>query len=122
MKKERKSHKHIKFQKLIREGIIELGATQTGAGVYQYTLQTALGELLITMHDSDLVHPSTIYSVYTRFKDVERASIRLSCNPFSGKWNFHYFVKDNDPEEIAKEILFEITHLEGYRSDKVPVT
>jgi len=113
MKKERKSRKQIKFQETIRNGILELGATET-KGIYKYSLETPLGELLITMHAEDLTYrTSTIYSVYTRFKEPERAKQKLDCNPFSGKWNFHEFMDDGEPVELAEKILQSIKEITG---------
>ena len=72
---------------------------------YDYILDTKHGELLVGIHYVGQNDDSEVLSVYTRFKDVDRAKQQLDCNPYSGKWNFHIPVKYHTPEEVAENIL-----------------
>jgi len=72
-----------------------------------YSLKTKYGKLTI-ITPSDL--HSSVYTVFTRFEDVDRAKEHTSCNPYSGKWNFHEFV-ERDPNEFAERVISTIKRI-----------
>jgi len=81
-KRQEKAQEH--FQAAVTDFIISLGAEP--GRFYDYELDTPVGLLHLSVHDNWLA---------TRFDDVGlgRAfteSCGRSCNPYSGKWNFHY--------------------------------
>jgi hypothetical protein len=60
---------------------------------YDYEIDTPAGLLGITFWDD---------AIMTRFSDVDRgksftSTVGLLCNPFSGKWNYHFA---NDPASL----------------------
>lgn len=65
-----------------------------------WTLQTIAGELDITLHKSDLTDGTSVFSIFGRFSNVEKAKKKLDAlslnrlNPHSGKWNFHSLDSD----------------------------
>jgi len=67
--------------------IEDLGGIKTGKHPvdYQYTLDTVAGELEIRV-DEDSQH---CFTMFCKFKDVERAKNKFDCNPYSGKYNVH---------------------------------
>jgi hypothetical protein len=69
-----------KFRQRVTNFIRALGGVEAN-GVYGFKLRTPIGELGISVWDA---------AIMCRFDDVERASKETCCNPFSGKWNWHY--------------------------------
>lgn len=71
------------FDTRIRAILEQAGATLGQWG--EYTLETRYGHLS--------AHPTMFYdecTVFCRFSDPARAAHGVDCNPYSGKWNFHY--------------------------------
>lgn len=101
--------KQKQFYSAMQTGLQELGVLEgdTFKGSYPQMLSTKYGKLLIKVTKDK----SKVYTCFTRFEDVDKAKELHNCNPFSGKWNFHYFVKDNAPEEIADHILNKIKNI-----------
>ena len=65
--------------------LLSLGAEQSDD---HFTLQTKAGKLTLHPDENKTVGPGT---VFTRFDDPQAARQFVDCNPFSGKWNHHYF-------------------------------
>jgi hypothetical protein len=74
-------------------------------GFYDLELDTPAGLLNLSVYED---------WVATRFEDVERAAtitkaIGRPCNPYSGKWNFHYYdgtVESLNPDEVILDLSF----------------
>jgi len=92
-----------RFHKEMLKGLKELGVTEDNPSIYRFTLETKYGKLYISLHEED--RKSKVHSCYTRFEDVDEAKKHLNCNPFSGKWNFHEYVKGYVPEEVAQSFV-----------------
>ncbi|MNJ77960.1 hypothetical protein D3C77_755830 [compost metagenome] len=60
--------------------------------------------------DQDL---SSVYTIFGRFEEVEKASKMLPCNPYTGKYNFHSYNR----EEVIRGIE---TMLERYAYEIEP--
>ncbi len=80
----RKKQRELFLSKVV-ELLLHLGAQQEEE---RYTLQTRPGMLTL--------HPTANFgdglgTVFTRFDDPQAARQLVDCNPYSGKWNFHYF-------------------------------
>lgn len=91
------------FRQAVTEYIIGLGAVK--GSFYDYELTTPAGLLHLSVWDTTLM---------TRFDDVDRAkhltaSCSQSCNPYSGKWNFHF---SNDPDSLRPDAV--LSHLRHY--------
>ena len=73
------------FLEKVRELLLLLSARQEGD---EFVLQTRAGRLRLhpDSHDDD-----GLGTVFGRFDDPEAARQIVDCNPFSGKWNHHYF-------------------------------
>jgi len=56
-----------------------------------YEINTRLGKLYIKIDNE----PSSVFTVFARFEDVEKASKMLPCNPYSGKYNFHSYNRES---------------------------
>jgi hypothetical protein len=67
-----------------------LGAEKTVGRMYPYKLRTRAGDLWISVRPNIAGAGA---SVFTRFEDVEAAKTLgvLHLNPYSGKWNHHFF-------------------------------
>jgi hypothetical protein len=63
----------------------EFGAQQNLDAMYDWELDTPVGKLGCTVRNGEL---------FCRFDNPEAAALVTSCNPYSGKWNFHYTGKD----------------------------
>jgi nucleoid DNA-binding protein len=59
-----------------------------------YKIETIVGELLLTINKEQ----SIIYTVFGRFKDIDKAKEKFDSNPFTGKYNF--LSSDNIDEAI----------------------
>lgn len=79
-----------RWVKKVEARLKSLGAEQTEHH-YPWKLETPVGllRLIVDPHTGRGVKgPGT---VFTRFEEPERAKCRVACNPYSGKWNHHYF-------------------------------
>jgi hypothetical protein len=65
--------------------LLSLGAQQQGD---EFIVQTKVGKL--TLHPTEN-RAEGLGTVFTRFDDEKAARQLVDCNPFSGKWNFHFF-------------------------------
>lgn len=94
----------LKFRKLIISILNKYGAKLTEGEYHQYSLETPLGRLSLTVYDG-AEHRSFDPWVASRFDDPERAARRLGreMNGYSGKWNHHFGngTGNIDPEECA---------------------
>lgn len=81
------------FKKRVCDFLSAVGATQSD-GCYEWKLSTAIGDLDISVWDA---------AIMCRFADVEQGTdftrkfTGQSCNPYSGKWNWHF---DDDADEL----------------------
>jgi hypothetical protein len=91
-KKERQQFVHKVIQLLL-----SLGAKQDAGENYRFTLQTKAGILRLHPDENQTSGPGTLF---TRFDDPATARQLVDCNPFSGKWNHHYF----DPWNVEMAI------------------
>ena len=95
-----------RFHKEMLKGLKELGAKEDDSYGYPFSLETKYGKLYISVHEED--KQSKIHSCFTQFDNVDEAKKHLNCNPYSGKWNFHEYIKGNIPEEIAQSFIRQI--------------
>lgn len=65
--------------------LLELGAEPLD---YEFVLQTKAGRL--TLHPTENM-AAGLGTVFSRFDNPQAARQLVNCNPFSGKWNFHFF-------------------------------
>ena len=65
--------------------LLDLGAEPRD---YEFTLNTKAGLLKIHPTENSVEGLGT---VFTRFDDPKAARELVGCNPYSGKWNFHFF-------------------------------
>ena len=103
--------KQERFHKIMIKGLEGLGAefidNMPGP---RYGLMTPAGQLTITLGS---ITQSLI--VFTRFEEPHRAVEHnvVGCNPHSGKWNFHYGYRGQDPKEAADYALRVISRVAG---------
>ena len=76
---------HARFRTAVTDYLLSKGAVADGR-FHDYRIETPAGPLGISVWET---------SIMTRFDDVERgqaftASCGFRCNPYSGKWNFHF--------------------------------
>jgi hypothetical protein len=83
-----KSKRQLKAEQRFDEAVTDfvLSQCERPGTFYEYELDTPAGLLHISVHEG---------WVATRFDDVALGtkfteSCGRSCNPYSGKWNFHY--------------------------------
>ncbi len=86
-----------RFMSLIKVELQRLGAVDTGHPcMYPWSIETRAGSLLIHPYADEID-----FWIACRFEDVSRAREVLGVkpyqvsgrlNPYSGKWNFHYYV------------------------------
>lgn len=95
--------KALKFNNILEKWLLK-NAIKTDHH-YPWTLETKAGQLRISLDEPE--QRAKVLSLYTCFEDVKRGSAITDneSNPFSGKWNFHYFSKDNTPLELATVII-----------------
>lgn len=49
---------------------------------------------------------SSVFTVFTRFDNVKMASTYLSCNPYSGKYNFHVGATEGQVKKDVEDYAF----------------
>jgi hypothetical protein len=78
----------------------ELGATDNPAtDVYDYSIETKVGTLRLVVSLSD--YTGSLGTVFGRFRNPEKAAKIVDCNPYSGKWNFHFFAVEGWDTDTA---------------------
>lgn len=81
------------FKQRVREFLKSVGASSSN-GAYEWILDTPIGELGVSLWDNAIV---------CRFAEVEKGTeftrklTAQPCNPYSGKWNWHFA---DDPEVL----------------------
>ena len=83
----------------------DIGAKETTTvfkELYEHTVQTKYGPLLISIDSSQ----GAVYTIYTRFEDPKRIPPALFPKPnrYSGKWNFHEYSADECLSTFEKVI------------------
>ena len=73
------------FLKKAKELLLSLGAVQEED---RFTMQTKVGRLQLHPRDDETIGLGTVFA---RFDDHKAAKKLVDSNPFSGKWNFHFF-------------------------------
>ena len=68
--------------------IADLGGVHSEGGLYEWELPTNFGRLCLSVVENTT---SASVTVLTRFVDAKAAHPQTACNPYSGKWNHHYF-------------------------------
>ena len=84
-----------KFSKDVQEYLNSIGAKETEDPLgYGTHVETTLGTLRIIVPTPESNSRSEIATIFARFEEPKRAAKGLginSCNPHSGKWNFHEY-------------------------------
>jgi len=96
----------------VTAGLLEMGATIQPKNEFsfdntEFKLNTVAGVLIITLYSSQ----KFLFTVYSRFEDVNKAKDKFNCNPHSGKYNFHRS-KDKSLPTMAKVIESALMHFE----------
>ena len=103
--------KRKKFVNDVRDYLLSIGAVETkhnpndvhnihdGLPDYEFTYNSKYGELHLHVLPNNTEGPGT---VFTRFHFAKLAHPHTSCNPFSGKWNHHYF-SEHTPESALED-------------------
>jgi hypothetical protein len=79
-----------RFASLVDNNLIEWGARRTEREPYEYEIDTVYGVLRIDVDLDD----TSIPSIFTRFDEPGRVK-SIDANPYSGKWNFHWYADDS---------------------------
>ena len=101
--------KQNNFVEAIKKGLLDMGATIVKQEFRdtQFVLNTIAGKLNITLYGSQ----KFLYTVYSRFEEVDKAKGKFNCNPYSGKYNVHLSAKGNTEKYAIADALqhFECT-------------
>lgn len=83
-----------KVKKLLNNNLIKEVKPQKGLKAYE--IYTRVGKLEIHTESWEDMKGSSVYSIYTRFDDTEKARKLKTCFKigYSGKCNFHSFNKE----------------------------
>jgi len=81
--------------------LLNLGAKP---GDFDFALQTKVGLLRIYPTEN---HVEGLGTVFSRFDDPAAARESVRCNPYSGKWNFHFF-NGWDVDSAIQELTFQL--------------
>ena len=68
--------------------IADLGGVHSEGGLYEWELPTNFGRLCLSVVEDTTGGPGTVFA---RFDNEKAAHPQTGCNPYSGKWNHHYF-------------------------------
>jgi len=102
-------NKQQKFYTEMQKGLQEINVSGNDIfpSMYPQSLDTKYGKLLIHVEgDKKDDVKSSVFTCYCRFDDVDIAMEHTNCNPYTGKWNFHDFVKGTrTPEEVAQSFI-----------------
>jgi len=96
------------FTKKVSEFLTSIGATEKEDVLgYGWHVETTCGVLKVIVPTPESNAKSTVATIFTRFEDPKRASARLhlkTCNPFSGKWNFHEYTTERCLESFTDHV------------------
>lgn len=81
--------------------LLDLGAEPLD---YEFILETKAGRLKLHPTENMVEGLGTLFG---RFDDPQAARQMVACNPFSGKWNFHFF-SGWTVESALHEITFQL--------------
>jgi len=85
-----RKHERERFGIGANDLIKQFGAKEnTNLSSYDWWWLTRFGVLLLTVYVAEK-HGRGLGAVMTRFEEPQRA-VESGCNPYSGKWNHHYF-------------------------------
>jgi len=90
--KKKKKKKLNPFVPQVEEWLLSIGAKRTPDALNLFSLDTKAGRLGITPRENIVAGGPGC--VFCRFDDPDAAQEILgirACNPYSGKWNHHYF-------------------------------
>lgn len=75
-------HMPSPYNAALADGLRAFGAVEQGPEEHHdFVLDTPAGALRISLHER---------WTHTKFREPARAARYTDCNPFTGKWNFHY--------------------------------
>jgi len=92
--------------------LTELGLKKVEQRMYPFEIDTKYGLLMVSIKkDSNRKGRPPTISIYTRFEDPDKAKQDLDCNPYTGKWNWHFlfehglenFIENNFGTIVNKE-------------------
>jgi len=84
--------------------LLDAGAQHDGGEVYPLTMQTKAGRLELHVTENMTEGLGTVFACFT---DPHAARHLVPCNPFSGKWNFHFF-NGWDVDSALQELGFQL--------------
>jgi hypothetical protein len=99
----KKLQANLAYAEHLQKVVEELGCQPTSTSIYNYSIDTRAGRLLVSVHPN--TDTSTGAWVATRFDDAECAVKLLGdycVNRHTGKWNHHFF---DIPVEVAEAHL-----------------
>jgi hypothetical protein len=104
-----------RFKSAVTEYLMSKGAKP--GGFYDYALDTPAGPLHLSVYENWIA---------TRFDDVAAGrafseACGRPCNPFSGKWNFHFADESLDPAGVLAYFGFFLDRLLGWKVEAAAV-
>ena len=105
--------KQQSFVDSVKAGLLEMGSIIVKGNESisfdntQFVLDTIAGKLNITLYNSQ----KFLYTVYSKFENVDKAKVKFNCNPHSGKYNVHLSAWGNTSKYAIEDALmhFECT-------------
>lgn len=106
-------NKHEDFNNRVAKYLETVGTRlgESDINTPKFSLKTKAGELLITLDttkDFNGRSSKSVISLYGRFSDPNRGKSFVDCNPFSGKWNWHWYAHDNTVEYFLDNVIYDI--------------
>jgi hypothetical protein len=116
MIKTKKINKHEEFNKQIVVYLGNVGKRMPDSlfNTPIFLLKTKAGDLAITLASTDDFNGRSkraVISLFGQFIDPTRAKQLVDCNPFSGKWNWHWFGDDNTVEYFVNKVMWDINKI-----------
>jgi len=109
-------NKHKDFNNRVAGYLAKVGTRlpDSSFGTQMFSLKTKVGELLVTLdtvRDFNGRSSKAVISLYGRFIDPDRAKHLVDCNPYSGKWNWHWYAHDNTVEYFLNIVMWDINEI-----------
>lgn len=82
------------FVTRLRTVLLELGCKPATRGHYQYTLETRAGTLRVSVHPNSArigAWVATLFEEHHRATELLGQGFIGDPNPYTGKWNHHFF-------------------------------
>lgn len=110
--------KQIDFQNMVVDMFYSIGIISVTEGNYSFEIETTAGKMWASIKESDVDQKNTIYSIYYKYDNKEKAQEKFGCSMETGKNGKHIDSRDKTALEafkIIESLIIEMLPEENYK-------